>query len=441
MVIGKKKGKEKTPRADRGSVSGEQQFCEDAAECIRYYPAGDFAVCYTTVNELGMIRKVYGEDAAQCAMRSISMALSESESHAISTADGDGYLYLLRCGDIRLEDFIAKLHAKLGNAEAYLPEHPRIVVHTGTFSTGGKLLDMPVREMVKKAKAAHREASKRTHSSLIVYTDGLKKAVAEERQFTRQMKGALKKRQFVPCLQPKYCFDTDKVEGAEILSRWNHPKKGLVPPYRFIPLFISNGFIVELDTYMFGRVCSIIHHWEKDGVGPIKLSVNVSRMLITSPKHMKRYAEIKKKYKIPDGMVQLEFSERLIADNTDIIEDVFEFFKNEGFSLAVDNYGAAGVPLDSIAAYSIDTVKLFRGLFEKQTYTQEEKDRIFEIIRLSKEKGMKTVAEGVEDEATREMLREAGCDMIQGYVFSMPVSLEDFNAKYIDGGKKPDGQA
>ena len=422
------------PQLENDTLTGLlslDKFYADAAACIRYYPEGAFAFCRISVGNIAAINETYGWESGNKVLRAAAEALAADDSHSIIARDRSKFVMMLRYDTKdELDRRLDALHSRLSTIGNCLPANPKVYMHTGVFSTEGRLTDKTVEEMVACAKIAESEASKRTHESVVFYTEQLRRAAAEEAELQNSMEEALRKKQFAVCLQPKFNMQTGEVTGAKIMSRWLHPKLGVIGSYRYVPLFVKNGFILKLDLYLFEQACSIIKKWIDKGYTPIPLSLNVPRALLADKRNMTDYVELKKKYKIPDGLCELEFSERLVDDKVTTIGAVFEYFRNNGFLCTVENFGAGNASLSTITGFPIDAVKFSRNYFDNGLPSEDEQQQIRSAIAAAKSAGVQTSATGVPDAAV-PLLKEMGCDILQGASAETPLTVDEFNDRYM----------
>lgn len=249
-----------------------------------------------------------------------------------------------------------------------------------------------------------------------------------EKQLEQEFEQAIRNRDFKVYLQPQVGLGKDAGYRAEALVRWEHPQKGLILPGDFIPLLEKNGGICELDMYMLREVCRLLSEWRERGMEPIKVSVNISRAHLKSEGEeiYKKYAEIKESWRIPDGILGIEITETelLERNHLDFIKKVLEGFRSCGFRMALDDFGFAYSSLVLLKAFEVDTLKLDREFFVDEN---EKSRKIVEgMIELAHKLGMTVVAEGIEEMEQVEALRKMGCDFVQGYVFSKPLSVREF---------------
>ena len=177
---------------------------------------------------------------------------------------------------------------------------------------------------------------------------------------------------------------------------------------------------------MFESVCGLLRQWLDAGLEPCPLSVNVSRMQFYTPDFVERYIKIKSRYAIPDGLVELEFTESIFFENVELLSSSVRELRRAGIECSIDDFGAGYSSLNVLKALPVGVLKL-DGLF---FHTAEDDERakivIRNIMRMAAELKMATVAEGVETHEQVAFLETTGCDIIQGYVFSRPMPAAGF---------------
>ena len=154
------------------------------------------------------------------------------------------------------------------------------------------------------------------------YTEEIRERIIAEKDLERRMEMALSNGEFKVYYQPKYEVDTGEIVGAEALVRWDSPETGFMSPAKFIPLFEQNGFIINLDQYVFETVCKNMREWIDAGIEVVPVSINVSRLQFYRLDFTKRYAKIKEKYDIPEGLLELEFTESIVFENLEILKKI-----------------------------------------------------------------------------------------------------------------------
>lgn len=228
-------------------------------------------------------------------------------------------------------------------------------------------------------------------------------------------------------LQPKIGTRDGKLKGAEALVRWKHPVKGVIFPDAFIPLFERSGKICQLDLYVFEEVCRILSGWiqEKKNVYPI--SVNLSRAHYYENDFLQKYYETAKKYGVPCELIEFELTESIFLEDDQIahVKKSIRDMHRMGFRCALDDFGAGYSSLGLLKEFDVDTLKLDRRFFLDMS-GEKAQHVIRGVADLAVKLNMRTVAEGIETQEQLLFLQSIPCDEIQGYIFSPPLPVEEF---------------
>lgn len=262
------------------------------------------------------------------------------------------------------------------------------------------------------------------------YTEKIKNRILEDKYIENEMGYALKNGQFSMYLQPKYNISTSEIIGAEALVRWVHPKKGLIMPDKFIPLFEKNGFIVNLDKYIWEQACIEIRKWIDGGQTPVPISVNVSRVNVGNPKLIEILDSLVEKYKIDKKYLELEITETVYYDDQNHLIETLNQLKKADYTLLMDDFGSGFSSLNMLKNTPFDILKIDRNFLNETMITDKGKKIILHTISLSNDIGINTVAEGVETKEQAEYLLECGCNVAQGYYYSKPVELNVFDEMF-----------
>lgn len=250
-----------------------------------------------------------------------------------------------------------------------------------------------------------------------------------EQQITDDMEPALHNGEFQVYLQPKYDIFTEKMAGAEALVRWVHPVKGIIPPDKFIPIFEKNGFITELDMYVWDKTCELINEWIREDNKYVPVSVNVSRKDIYRQNLPEVFLNLLKKYHLKQKYLHIEITESAYTEDPEQLIKVVNQLKEAGFTIEMDDFGTGYSSLNMLAKLPIDILKLDMKII--QSYGQQNGTRsiINFIMGLAKWMNLYVVAEGVETKEQLELLKSMDCNYAQGYYFAKPMPENDFGDK------------
>ncbi|MBR2407465.1 MAG: EAL domain-containing protein [Lachnospiraceae bacterium] len=283
------------------------------------------------------------------------------------------------------------------------------------------------------ANLARTECKKRVLEDVVYYDEEMKQRRVEEKELEYEAKEALKNHEFLVYFQPKYDVENEKIIGAEALVRWNHPVRGVLSPNSFIPVFEFNGFVVELDLFVLDQVCGLIENWLKEGLCPICISVNLSRVHLHEQNLTERLLEVVHKHNVSPEYIEFELTESAFYEETESLLRVMAEIKQAGFRLSMDDFGSGYSSLNLLRRLPVDVLKLDKVFLEDCDGDADEtrgKRIVMHVISMAKDLKMEVLAEGVETKGQKEFLQNARCDMIQGYYYARPMPLKEFEVLY-----------
>ena len=211
------------------------------------------------------------------------------------------------------------------------------------------------------------------------------------------------------------------------MIRWQHPEYGMISPGVFIPLFEENGCIKRIDSFVWNKVAEQIKKWQGRYSRTIPVSVNVSRIDICDPELESELLSIVKNNEIDISSMFLEITESAYSEDSDMILETVKRLRDDGFKVEMDDFGSGYSSLNMLTEMPIDVLKLDMK-FIRNICTNEKDRRMMELmIDIADFLNVPVVAEGVEHKEQYELLKKSGCDIIQGYYFSKPVPLEEFD--------------
>lgn len=232
-----------------------------------------------------------------------------------------------------------------------------------------------------------------------VYDDALRGKLLREQAITEAMETALDEGQFVVYLQPKYNLHDDRLAGAEALVRWNHPAWGFLSPGEFIPLFEKNGFITQLDQYVWEQVCALMKTWNEKEYPALPVSVNVSRSDIYQSDLAQTLLKIVHKYGLEPKQLHLELTESAYTENPNQIVGTVDHLRKLGFIIEMDDFGSGYSSLNMLNRMKLNVLKLDMKFIQSETAKPMEQGILRFVVGLGHWLNLSVVAEGVE---TRE---------------------------------------
>ena len=288
------------------------------------------------------------------------------------------------------------------------------------------------------AKIAQSLCKKNNQTEIMFYTNEMHDKVMYSKQIKAYLDTALENEEFFIYLQPKINVETNTLEGAEALVRWNFKTKEILSPAKFIPYFETDDSISKIDSFVLKTVCKKLQEWKKQNLALYPISVNLSRKQIEKVNIVDHLREIVDSYEVDHSLIDFELTESATIDNTETIQDILEKLKALGFKISMDDFGTGYSSFSLLKDIPFDTLKIDKSFIDNIASTSTEqaqvcKDNIIikHIISMSNELGYKCIAEGAETESQVERLKQMGCKVIQGFYFSKPIPLEEFENKYL----------
>ena len=284
--------------------------------------------------------------------------------------------------------------------------------------------EIPVNVMCDRAFVAAHSKNYTYTEYIHFYDDTERKKVMLEQEIENDMEDALKANEFYIVVQPKYNAQTEEVVGGETLVRWQHHEKGFMSPGVFIPVFEKNGFIIQLDYYVWEETCKLIAKLKADGVKTVPISINVSRAHFYGSELVHRLNTLIKKYDLKASDVEIEITESICGEDQEVIYDTIRELQGLGFKIAMDDFGSGYSSLNMLKEMPLDILKMDLKFLEGD---QSKGQKILKaLIEMAYTLNLKVVVEGVELASQVEFIRQfEGC-VIQGYYYSKPIVGDAF---------------
>ena len=407
---------------ERDGMTGvytKEAFYRLAVGIINANPDTSYDILVTDFERFKLVNELFSMAEGNKLLRywgqSLDQATREGRIQLAGRSGGDVFLLLIERNQGSLEQFLQDMERTL---RAY-PLKLTLELKAGCYHVDK---DTPIDTMCDRASMAAGTIKGKYGKHLCVYEDSLRQKLLQEQSILNNMQAALANHEFVVYYQPKFSMDTRTTVGAEALVRWERPGKGLIPPDAFIPLFERNGFITDMDMYVWDRVCADIAVWYKQyGKEMVPISTNVSRVDIYNPHLDQILSDLVHKHNIPMELLHLEITESAsIASDNQLIQAIRTLDK-AGFTIEMDDFGKGYSSLNMLSELPIDIIKIDRDFLRSSNDDVRQRDVIHFVIGLAKKMGVGTIAEGVETEEQLEFLHKAHCDMGQGYFHAKPM--------------------
>ena len=408
------------------------KFERQAKEILEAHKATQFAVVLAEVRFFNYITENFGEEASLAVLQYMKLIYSKSlqtdEAYAY-IADGQ---FVLLYHYREQSDLINRLRGISAIADKYpglRAEKYSVRLQFGIYEID-RTVNQPIQNMVDKAIVAKNTTKEfGTTGEVKFYTEKLRESYLQSADVEVRMENALKNDEFKVFFQPKYNIAQNRQDGCEALVRWYEPEKNFYRrPDTFLPLFEANGFIVQVDRYVYKKVCEYIRESIERGDSVYPVSVNVSRITAIQPDFIEYYTRIKRQYRIMDKFLMLEFTESFAFENYDELKRIINALHDNGFLCSIDDFGSGYSSYNILKELPMDEIKLDRFFIEKGLAEERDNAIIESVIHVAKVLGMKITQEGVEQVEDVRRLRALGCDVIQGYYYSKPLPMVDYIA-------------
>ncbi len=394
-------------------------FAGGAKRLLECNDGRQFAIVQFDIEKFKAINVRYGEDKGTEILNYIT--------HGLDSVCTSEQVHLRLSADVFM---IAMLFNKTEEIERLICNIEERLGHYGNISYklvfGVHIVSdrtLPLRKMGDRAAMARQGIKGNALQNVGYYSDNQEDSLISKKFIEDRMYYALEHGEFVMFLQPKFSISNSSIVGAEALVRWIHPDKGMISPAEFIPIFEKNGFIIKLDEYMWEQACKTIRKWLDNGIQPVPISVNISRIHLENDNFIKVLDSLVEKYNISKSYIETEITESVENTGT---EEMIKKLKESGYMLLMDDFGSGYSSLNMLKSTPFDIIKIDRDFFSEFMLSDRGKKIILHTISMSKDIGLDLVAEGVETKEQAEFLSDCGCDVAQGFYYSRPVCLNDF---------------
>lgn len=383
------------------------------------------------IDKFKYINDIFGYEEGNVVIRFIWKLIDDmiEEEETFAHHRADQFVLLLKLDDMdRVIERIEKLADDANKKKNIYEKNYEIDLSIGIYPIDKRYYQIDT--AIGRARLT-KKSIKGQHSKIYaIYDEELRQKVLQDQEVENLMEKSLENQEFKVYYQPKFASDTCEPVGAEALVRWYNDEIGMIYPSEFIHVFESNGFIADLDKYMFEHVCMDIRKWLDEGCTVVPVSVNLSQQQLYNKRFIEEYKEILNKYDISAEYVQLELTETTLFSEANILDEIIDELHSIGFKILMDDFGTGYSSLNMLKNVDVDILKLDKS-FVDDIGDPKGDIIVSTIVSLGQLFNMKIVAEGVETKEQYEFLRDIFCDEIQGYYFSKPISSEEYREKMV----------
>ncbi len=415
-------------------IANKAAFIRDTTELLQNNENTQYVICTIDINNFTAVNDMYGFERGNQVLRFLARRL-----HQYSQADGtcarldtDHFALCVPYEKSRLVFFEEKPYYDANDLNVDFPITVRFGLYLveDSYEQVDKMLDL--------SAIAMNQNTDKSRNTYFFYNDDIRKELLEEASIARHMREAIKNEEFQTYLQPQYNHATGELVGAEVLCRWIRSDGSMISPDAFIHIFEKNGFIRELDYYMWDKTFQLVRKWLDEGKDPVPVAVNISRISLKDVNLCETFQQLSDRYQIEPERVHLEITEGAYMQNQRQIIEIIEKLQKCGFIIAMDDFGSGYSSLNTLKSVPIDILKLDMGFLRGKDDQNKGSSIISFVIRMAEALGLATIAEGVETIDQADFLKSIGCDMIQGFLYARPMPVEQYEKILFNGNNRID---
>lgn len=403
-------------------IYNKQAFYTKTKEMLLDNPDKNFDLLRINIERFKVLNDLFGESTGDKLLRYIGKFLKEIN------------LPLCVSGRLYADNFVVCYEAGKGDSRRMINTlqmvadsfaiNNRTILSFGLYRIDDKTL--PVSVMCDRANMALWKAKGNFKNPYCEYDEKMRQQVLKEQKIINAMEMAIQNKEFTLYLQPKYNIEKGTIIGAEALVRWISQENGFISPGDFIPVFENNGFVYEVDKFIWEESCRYLRKWLDEGREVHPISVNVSRIDLYDPKLVKHLVDLREKYQLPSQYLELEITESAYTEDPEQIITITRQLREAGFVILMDDFGTGYSSLNMLKDIQIDVLKLDMGFLKSSDYSAKGGNILTAILKMAESLKMQTIAEGVETKEQVEFLKSIGCKYVQGFYYSKPLPVDEF---------------
>ena len=403
-------------------IYNKQAFYAKTKEMLLDNPDKNFDLLRINIERFKVLNDLFGESTGDKLLRYIGKFLKEIN------------LPLCVSGRLYADNFVVCYEAGKGDSRRMINTlqmvadsfaiNNRTILSFGLYRIDDKTL--PVSVMCDRANMALWKAKGNFKNPYCEYDEKMRQQVLKEQKIINAMEMAIQNKEFTLYIQPKYDIEKGIIIGAEALVRWISQKNGFISPGDFIPVFENNGFVYEVDKFIWEESCRYLRKWLDEGREVHPISVNVSRIDLYDPKLVQHLVDLREKYQLPSQYLELEITESVYTEDPEQIITITRQLREAGFVILMDDFGTGYSSLNMLKDIQIDVLKLDMGFLKSSDYSAKGGNILTAILKMAESLKMQTIAEGVETKEQVEFLKSIGCKYVQGFYYSKPLPVDEF---------------
>lgn len=400
-------------------------FYKNAQKLIKEHTDTEYCLILSDIKSFKLINEIYGENIAdKILIDEVNIIRQKMKGNSVlGRLNGDIIAMVIPKEYLSEKEFSDMIKLL---SDRYSNKNFRLHIYLGVYYI--KDVNETIRQMVDKVSLVIMKSKGNMSNYILYYDENSYRNDIFKQQLIGEFETALNENQFCMYLQPQTDKDGNML-GAEALIRWNHPNMGLIMPGAFIECFEDAGLIYRLDNYIWEEAAKQLKIWKDSGYN-YYISVNISAKDFYHIDVYQTFKNLVSKYGIDTDKLHIEITETALAEDKQAAHKTIERLHDEGFIIEIDDFGSGYSSFNFLKDVCADVIKIDRVFLKKSSHEERGEQILRSIISLSHDIGMDVITEGVENVDQLSMLAKMNCDWFQGYYFSKPIAVGDFEEKY-----------
>lgn len=402
-------------------------FYSETEKILKSDPNSQYYMICTNIKNFKLVNDLFGSEKGDEFLKEFAKKLKNTQYKTILTGriTGDRFAILLNKTEVDEVDALQKIK-ELEKFTVSL--NYKLHIFVGIY----KITDINenVSSMFDKAVLAIKNISENYSVNVAYYDNDMLSILKKNREVINAFNDALNNNHFKMYLQPQVRCSDEKVVGAEALVRWETEKGVIHSPASFIKILEDNGLIHELDKFIWEQAVQLLQKWQLLGIDH-HISVNVSTRDFYLIPLYETFTSLVTKYGIPPQKLKLEITETALVHDLKRHKQIITDLQKFGFTIEMDDFGSGYSSLTILKNISINILKIDMMFLSKTKHKERSKKILESVIKMAQKLGIKIIVEGVEDKEQAEFLRNLNCDFFQGYLYSKPITVANFESNYI----------
>lgn len=400
-------------------------FYKNAQKLIKEHTDTEYCLILSDIKSFKLINEIYGENIAdKILIDEVNIIRQKMKGNSVlGRLNGDIIAMVIPKEYLSEKEFSDMIKLL---SDRYSNKNFRLHIYLGVYYI--KDVNETIRQMVDKVSLVIMKSKGNMSNYILYYDENSYRNDIFKQQLIGEFETALNENQFCMYLQPQTDKDGNML-GAEALIRWNHPNMGLIMPGAFIECFEDAGLIYRLDNYIWEEAAKQLKIWKDSGYN-YYISVNISAKDFYHIDVYQTFKNLVSKYGIDTDKLHIEITETALSEDKQAAHKIIERLHDEGFIIEIDDFGSGYSSFNFLKDVCADVIKIDRVFLKKSSHEERGEQILRSIISLSHDIGMDVITEGVENVDQLSMLAKMNCDWFQGYYFSKPITVGDFEEKY-----------